>query len=65
MESSWKNREEYQSFVGMNLNQIGSVKRDFKKRNKKLAIRQETDRRYFLEKIGKLKYSSTYSMNLR
>ena len=40
MENSWKNREEYQSFVGMNLNQIGSVKRDFKKRNKKLAIRR-------------------------
>ena len=65
MESSWKNREEYQSFVGMSPNHIGSVKRDFKKRNKKLAIRQETDRRYFLEKIGKLKYFSTYSKNLR
>ena len=37
MESSWKNREEYQSFVGMNLNQIGLVKRKFKKSNKKLS----------------------------
>ena len=49
MESSWKNQEEYQSFVGMNLNQIGSIKRKFKKINKKLALIQETDRRYFLE----------------
>ena len=51
MESSWKNREEYQSFVGMNLNQIGSIKREFKKINKKLASRQETDRRYFWSKF--------------